>query len=89
MKRRVRERVVGASAEEDGEDADGAGRELIVVAGPRGDGRNGQCDSQTGVTGSLSRPLSHEIRCRGLSVSVRIFLLFEGKGRSSLEVVRD
>jgi hypothetical protein len=72
MKRRVRERVAGASAEEDGEDADGAGRELIVVVGPRGDGRNGQCDRQTGVTGSLSQPLSHEIRCRGLSVSVLV-----------------
>ena len=32
MKRSVRERVAGASAEDDEEDVDGAGRELIGVA---------------------------------------------------------
>jgi len=32
MKRRVRERAVGVSVEEDGEEVDGAGRELIVVS---------------------------------------------------------
>jgi hypothetical protein len=42
MKRRVRERVAGTSVEEDGEDVDGAGRELIVVARWRGDGGRGQ-----------------------------------------------
>jgi len=31
MKRRVRERVVGVSAEDDGEEVDEVGRELIVV----------------------------------------------------------
>jgi hypothetical protein len=45
MKRRVRERVVGVSAEDDGEGADGAGRELIVVAVGR---------SLEGVVGSKS-----------------------------------
>ena len=42
MKRSVRERVAGASAEADEEDVDGAGRELIGVASLvawRGDGR--------------------------------------------------
>jgi hypothetical protein len=32
MKRRVRERVVGVSVEDEGEEVDGVGRELIVVA---------------------------------------------------------
>lgn len=32
MKRRVRERVVGVSVEDDGDVVDGGGRELIVVA---------------------------------------------------------
>ena len=45
MKRSVRERVAGARVEEDGEDVDGAERELIVVALWRGD--DGE---RTGVT---------------------------------------
>jgi hypothetical protein len=64
MKRRVRERVVGVSAEDDGEDVDGAGRELIGrcrwQARRRGRG-------QAGVTRSVSHQLSHEIRCASVS----------------------
>ena len=38
MKRRVRERVAGARADDDEAEVDGAGRELIVDVG-HGDGR--------------------------------------------------
>jgi hypothetical protein len=55
MKRRVRERVVGASVEEE---ADGAGRELIIARwlGSLG----GTATGHARVTGRVSRWVSHE-----------------------------
>lgn len=57
MKRRVRERVVGVSAEDDGEEVDEVGRELIVVchrpssqAEAVGVGHTKQCHNLSHVT---------------------------------------
>jgi hypothetical protein len=61
MKRRVRERVVGVSVEDDGEDVDGVGRELIiVVVGWRGEV---ECDGEVCdvVTGLASGSVDDEI----------------------------
>jgi hypothetical protein len=77
MKRRVRERVVGVSVEDDGEDVDGAGRELIVVVVWPFAGRHGDGGRQADVTGWLSQKLSHEIGC----ASCRIFIPRKGKER--------
>jgi hypothetical protein len=45
MKRRVRERVVGTSIEDEGEEVDGVGRELIVVVVVRWLALCKECDS--------------------------------------------
>jgi hypothetical protein len=55
MKRRVRERVVGVCVEDDGEEVDGVGRELIVVVVV---GRSHPL-APSGVGGSVTAGVSH------------------------------
>lgn len=100
MKRSVRERVAGASAEADEEDVDGAGRELIGVASLvawRGDGRTDGWQAGVSVTCARRHGNCH----MKSDARVRLFELFflcclcgwmdgkEGAGRRGLEVVRD
>jgi hypothetical protein len=73
MKRRVRERVVGVSVEDEGEEVDGAGRELIVVAVGRSLALVGS-KSVTEGCHSVTR-VSHENGCASVE------FLFEGSQR--------